>query len=160
MHFYGFLKKEVHIFSPIVGQCISIDQVPDPVFSEKIMGEGVGFINSGSSVYAPCEATVVLLPSSKHAVGLQSEEGIEILIHIGMDTVELNGAGFTSYVKVGDSVRAGDRLLSYDRSFMEEKGVNLITPMVITNSADGTVRIMPEIYGKVNLDSEIISVRK
>jgi glucose-specific phosphotransferase system IIA component len=131
-------KKELQIFSPVPGKVIDITKVPDGVFSEKMMGDGVAVEPEENTVVAPCDGQIVLLARTLHAVAIQAGNGAEILIHIGLDTVELDGKGFTGHVSVGDKVKKGDKLISFDREFIQGKGKPLITPIVITNM-DGSV---------------------
>ena len=100
------------------------------------MGEGVVIEPSGNKVYAPCDATVTALFSTLHAVGLTTDDGVEVLVHVGMDTVELNGEGFTAYVAQGDRVRAGQLLLEFDADLIRSKGYSLATPFVVANASD------------------------
>jgi sugar PTS system EIIA component len=139
---FNFLKKETTLFSPVNGKAIKIEDVPDQIFAKKMMGEGIGFINDENKIYAPCDSEVVLVASTKHAIGLKTKSGIEILIHVGLDTVNLNGEGLEVYVEVKDKVKAGDLLLSYEKDFMNKKGVDMTTPMVITNSNDFDIEVI------------------
>lgn len=129
-----FKSKKSEIYAPIIkGEVIALENVPDNVFASKMMGEGVGFENFGNSIVSPVDGTVIMLFPTKHAIGIQTKEGIEILIHIGLDTVQLNGVGFESHVEKGSKIKRGDLLITYDIKIMEENNINLITPMVITN---------------------------
>ena len=139
---FNFLKKETTLFSPVNGKAIKIEDVPDQIFAKKMMGEGIGFINDENKIYAPCDSEVVLVASTKHAIGLKTKSGIEILIHVGLDTVNLNGEGLEVYVEVNDKVKAGDLLLSYEKDFMNKNGVDMTTPMVITNSNDFDIEVI------------------
>lgn len=125
-------KEKLLIAAPIKGKIIDITAVPDAVFSGKMMGDGVGIEPEGSMITAPCDGKVILLAKTLHAVALEAQ-GVEILIHIGMDTVELNGQGFTAHVGAGDAVKKGDPLISFDREYISKQGKLLITPVVITN---------------------------
>ena len=132
-----FKKKTVPahcLIAPVNGQCIALKDVPDPIFSDKIMGDGVAFVYPGDTVYSPCDGFVKLVASTKHAIGLMSDDGIEVLIHVGMDTVNLEGKGFETLVKVKQKVKAGTPLLKINRQFMNEHHIDLMTPMVITNT--------------------------
>lgn len=122
------------INSPISGDVVSLDHVPDPVFSTGAMGQGVAINPSGTEVVAPADATVNLLFPTKHAVGLVTDNGAEILIHVGMDTVELEGRSFTAHVASGDKVKAGQKLLSFDRQAIVSAGYSVLTPIIVTNT--------------------------
>ena len=90
-----FKKRKLQIYAPVNGEVIPLDQVPDPVFSQKMMGEGVAIMPHNGNIHAPIEGTVILVSDTKHAIGLRSSDGTEILIHIGLETVSLKGKGFT-----------------------------------------------------------------
>lgn len=126
-------KTDPAVYAPVSGTCIPLEKVNDPVFSSKAMGEGAAFVFDGDTVCAPCSGKVIMIPASAHAIGLQCDNGMELLIHIGMDTVELNGEGFTIKTSVNKKVRKGDPLIQIDRKFMESKGIDLTTPMIVTN---------------------------
>ncbi len=132
---FKFFKKkhEPILFSPIEGKCIPIEQVPDQVFAKKMMGEGIAFIPASNQVFAPCDATVSMIASTHHAIGLINEDGVEILIHIGLDTVNYQGKGFKVYVEKNERVKKGELLITFDKDFFESENVSLITPMIITN---------------------------
>jgi glucose-specific phosphotransferase system IIA component len=137
---FNFFKKKQNLdnvlISPVNGKCIDLSEVPDKVFSEKMMGDGVAFIPSGDIVCSPCDGTVIMIANTSHAIGIQSNDGVEILLHVGLNTVELNGEGLEVLVKKDQKVKVGTQLLRIDRSLMQEKSVNLTTPMIITNSDD------------------------
>lgn len=124
---------EIILVNPISGEIISTDLVPDDVFSQKLIGEGFAVDPKDNIIYAPCDGEIAVLFPTKHAVALKSKEGLEIMIHIGLDTVKLNGEGFTSYVNQGDIVKKGDKLISFDKDFLQGKVKSLITPVIITN---------------------------
>lgn len=121
------------IMVPLSGNVIRIEDVPDKIFAEKMMGEGFAIEPMGNVVVSPVSGEITSLFATKHAIGITSENGLEILIHVGMDTVSLKGEGFTSYVKQGDKVKIGDKLLSVDFDFIKEKVPSIITPVVFTN---------------------------
>ncbi|WP_440895138.1 PTS sugar transporter subunit IIA [Amphibacillus sp. Q70] len=125
-------KKE--IIAPISGELVSLDKVPDPVFAEKMMGEGVAIIPIDGKVVAPINGKVIQIPKSNHAIGLEAEDGTEILIHIGLETVGLKGSGFQPLVSVNDQIKIGDPLLDVDLSYIKQHVESIITPVIITNS--------------------------
>ncbi len=129
-------EKKVVLYRPLSGKVIDITEAPDEVFSQKYLGDGLAVIPEGDVVVAPCDGTVLHIANSLHAVAVGTEEGLEVLIHIGLDTVLLKGKGFTGFVKNGDLVKKGDKLVSFDRSYIEAQGKSLITPIVITNMAE------------------------
>lgn len=128
--------KEALVYAPCKGDVVPLSEVKDEVFSSGAMGKGVAIKPSEGKVYAPCDATISVFFPTGHAIGLQADNGAEILIHVGMDTVNLNGKGFTPKAKVGDKVKKGDLLLEVDLKEIEKANLSTITPIIITNSAD------------------------
>ena len=129
-------KAVCHLAAPIDGHTMSLEEVKDPVFAQKMMGDGIAVRSSGDVVVAPADGEICLFPKTKHAIGLKLDNGVEVLIHIGLDSVDLKGEGFTQLAQVGDHVKMGTPLLKIDRAFAESKGVSLDTPMIIVNYTD------------------------
>ncbi|NNV06321.1 PTS glucose transporter subunit IIA [Geobacillus sp. C56-T2] len=125
--------KEETIVAPLSGTIVPLEDVPDPVFAQKMMGDGIAIDPTDGDVVAPVDGEIIQLFPTKHAIGLRSEAGVELLIHVGIDTVSMNGEGFTAYVKAGDRVKRGERLLSVDLSLVHDKAKSTITPIIITN---------------------------
>ena len=119
--------------SPVDGKIVELSEVPDSVFSQKLLGDGFAVDTTGSKIFAPVSGEIAVLFPTKHAVAINTEKGLELLIHIGIDTVELQGNGFTSHVNVGDKVKKGDLLVTLDREEILSKGKSLMTPVIITN---------------------------
>lgn len=141
---FKFLSKKddaLLLFRPVEGKLIDITEVQDDMFSAKLMGDGVAIEPEGETILAPCDGKILLVPRTLHAVAMQSQNGAEILIHIGIDTVELKGQGFTCHVSAGDNVKKGDKLMSFDRGYITGEGKALTTPIVITNSEDMDIEI-------------------
>lgn len=128
-------NNESTIFSPITGEILSIENVPDPVFSQKMMGEGAAIIPLEGKVVAPVNGEIIQVAPSKHAIGILAEDGSEILIHVGLETVALNGEGFTIHVNVGDKVQVGQDLMDFDLAYIQENAKDIISPIVMTNSS-------------------------
>ncbi len=124
------------ILAPMSGTALALDQVPDSTFASGLLGQGVAIIPAVGKVIAPFSGEVASLFQTKHAIGLLSDSGIELLIHVGIDTVKLDGAPFTAHVKEGDRVKAGDLLLEFDRQAILDAGYDLATPIIISNSDD------------------------
>lgn len=122
------------IKSPISGKVIELEKVDDPVFSSGAMGKGIAIEPTDNRVYAPFNGTIEFIAETKHAIGLLSEDGVEVLIHVGMDTVKMQGRGFNVKTSVNSKIKAGDLLLEFDRNAIEKEGYSLITPVVITNA--------------------------
>lgn len=132
------LLKEIQqeiVASPLEGTIVPLTDVPDPVFASGAMGKGLAIEPSQGILYAPAKGEVTLLFPSKHALGMRTENGAEILFHIGMDTVSLQGAGFDSFVEVGDRIEAGQKLLAFDIEKIREAGLPVTTPIIITNTS-------------------------
>lgn len=132
-----FKKKdnESNLFTlmPLEGQVVSIETVPDPVFSQKMMGDGFAIVPSNGTVISPVDGEVLSIFPTKHAVSLKDRNGREILIHIGLDTVVLKGEGFTAFVKDGQKVKKGQKLIEVDFESIKNKVPSIITPVVFTN---------------------------
>ena len=126
-------KSNISLFNPIEGEIIPIEKVPDQVFSEKMLGDGFAIIPTGNKVFAPISGEIKVLFPTMHAVAIETVEGLELLIHIGIDTVELKCEGFTGHVKVGDMVEQGDLLITFDSEIIKSKATSIITPVLITN---------------------------
>lgn len=122
------------IKSPISGKVIELEKVDDPVFSSGAMGKGIAIEPMDNKVYAPFNGTIEFIAETKHAIGLLSEDGVEVLIHVGMDTVKMQGRGFNVKTSVNSKIKAGDLLLEFDKNAIEKEGYSLITPVVITNA--------------------------
>ena len=128
--------KDGTLFAPVVGKVIPLSEVTDEAFSSGAMGQGVAFIPEKGELYSPCDGTISAFFPTGHAVGITSKDGAEILIHVGMDTVGLNGKGFNPQVKEGDTVKKGQLLLKFDINFIKSQNLPIVTPMIITNSDD------------------------
>ncbi|MDW3987539.1 glucose-specific PTS transporter subunit IIBC [Staphylococcus saprophyticus] len=128
--------SEVNIYAPGNGQVIPLSEVPDQVFAQKMLGDGVGFIPADGKIVAPFDGTVKTIFPTKHAIGLESDQGLELLIHIGIDTVKLNGEGFESFVETDDRVHKGQVLMQIDLDYITAHAPNTVTPLIITNLED------------------------
>ena len=137
---FSFLKKKekgLGLKAYLSGEIIDITEVNDEVFSSKMMGDGVAIIPSTNLVKSPADGEItVVMSESKHAVGIRFENGVEALIHVGIDTVSMNGQGFEVFVKEGDKVKQGDNLIKFDPGLIKEKGFVADTMLVITNHLD------------------------
>ena len=130
------LAESAEVVSPLAGQVKPLSQATDPVFSSGVMGQGVVIEPSQGELVSPVNGTVTVLFPTKHAVGIVSEEGVEMLMHIGMDTVSLDGKGFEAHVEQGDKVVVGQQLISFDMDVIKEAGLVTETPVIITNQDD------------------------
>ena len=131
------MKPEVvTIVSPVNGKAVPIIEVPDPVFADKILGDGIAVIPEDGTFLCPVDGEVASVAESLHAIGFTTDDGLEVLTHIGLDTVKLNGEGFTVHVNVGDKVKKGDLIAEVNLDFIKEQGLNTITPVVICDGVD------------------------
>ena len=128
--------KELFVVSPVDGKAVLLEQVPDSVFSEKILGDGIAVIPENGRYVCPVDGEVVSVAESLHAIGFRTEDGIELLMHIGLDTVKLDGKGFTVHVKEGDKVKKGAPAVDVDLQILEENNLSSITPIVVCDGAD------------------------
>lgn len=140
---FSLLKKnkKSNIYSPVTGKAISLDYVNDPIFSQRLMGDGIALLFDSDTLYAPCDGKVVAIPPTKHAIGIRASNGAEILIHVGFETCNLNGEGFEPLVKEGDKIKVNQPILKINQQYMKKKRIDLITPMILTNSNDFELEI-------------------
>ena len=146
------------IVSPIVGQAVALENVNDPVFSSGAMGQGIAVKPSEGVVYAPADAEVTIAFATGHAFGLKTANGAEVLIHVGIDTVSMNGEGFDQKVAQGDKVKAGDVLGTFDSAKIAAAGLDDTTMVIVTNTADYT-SVTPVATGAVAKGDAIIEVK-
>ena len=124
------------VYAPLNGKVVSLDEVPDPVFADKVLGEGCAIIPTDGKIYSPVNGVVSSVAETLHAYGFTSDEDLEVLIHFGLETVSLKGEGFTAHVKEGDKVKVGDLIAEVDMDLIREKELNTITPVLICDGAD------------------------
>ena len=137
----GFFKKLFSkpmdgLYAPMTGKAVPITEVPDPTFAEGMLGNGIAIIPTDGKVYAPCDATVDMMFTTGHAVSLMADFGAELLIHVGLETVGLEGKPFTIHVANGDKVKKGQLLMEADLEAIKAAGLEIITPMLVCNSND------------------------
>ena len=159
MGFFDRFKKDkgIELTAPMKGKCVSIKEVPDPTFAEEILGKGIAVIPQDGHVYAPADGKISTVFPTGHAVGITTADGAEILIHIGLDTVKLNGEHFTALVKTGDAVEVGTPLVQVDLKAVRDAGYDLVTPVLITNSAE-VLDVMENSREHVEAGDEILTV--
>jgi multiphosphoryl transfer protein len=121
------------LISPLDGWCAALDEVPDAVFSQRMLGDGLAIDPTGGVVLAPCDGEIITLPHTGHAVSIRSSHGIDVLIHVGVDTVQLGGRGFAALAKPGGRVKAGDELIHFDLDILARAAKSLMTPVVVTS---------------------------
>ena len=137
-------KNVKSVFAPINGKVISLDEVPDPVFSDRVLGEGCAIIPEDGKIYSPVNGKISSIADTRHAYGIESDDGLEILIHFGLETVSLKGQGFTSHVKVGDNVKVGDLIAEADIKSLKQHNINLITPVLICDGIENKIMTVNE----------------
>lgn len=156
----SFVETSTEIIkSPLTGSVTSLADVDDEAFSSEVMGKGLAINPSQGEVFAPADGEVKMLFPTKHAIGLVTEKGISLLIHIGMDTVNLEGKYFTTYVSQGEKVKAGQKLISFDMDAIRKEGYSLLTPIVITNSeVYSSIKLTP--LNTVTIEDDLIKAVK
>ncbi|MBC8589046.1 PTS sugar transporter subunit IIA [Paratissierella segnis] len=152
----NLFKKEINVklLAPMTGEIIELEDVPDEVFASKMIGDGLAIKPSDNEILSPCDGKIVQIFPTKHAIGIETNEGLEILIHIGIDTVVLNGNGFKSFVSQGDRVYCGDKLLEVDLDYINKNAKSTITPILITNM--DKVKEFSKINGDVKKNKDVI----
>ena len=133
---FGGKKEPVEVLSPVSGQVVPLSEVNDPAFAQEILGKGVAVKPSEGEFRAPFSGEVAVLFDTGHAVSIKGDNGAEIIVHIGLDTVQLKGQHFTAHVKQGDRVQAGDILITADLEQIRAAGYDVITPVIICNTPD------------------------
>jgi sugar PTS system EIIA component len=130
-----FSKKETEeaLMAPLSGKVVALSEVPDPTFSEKMLGDGIAIMPTEGRVVSPVNGEIITVFPTKHAIGIRSEQEAEILIHIGLETVQMNGEGFKQHIQEGDKVKAGQLLMEFSLDLVREKAKSTITPVIITN---------------------------
>jgi len=152
---FNFFKKTLTIIAPISGKTIELSKVPDPVFAGKMAGDGIAIDSTGDTVVAPCDGIISLIMDSRHAFAITTSNGIELLVHVGLETVALNGEGFEVLQAVNAKVTAGTPILKLDRTFIESKGISLITPVLIVNH-DKLDELVPIVNAEVSCGKDIV----
>lgn len=131
-----FGQKEIELCAPVAGEAVPVTEVSDPTFGEEILGKGIAIRPAEGRVCAPCDATVDLMFDTGHAVSLKADSGAEVLIHIGLETIKLEGRHYTVHAKNGEHVKKGQLLIEFDAAAIAAEGYDTITPMVVCNSGD------------------------
>ena len=155
----GLLRKEkiVEIKAPVKGETVDLVEVPDEVFAGKMVGDGLAFKPEEGVLYAPVNCEVVQVFPTQHAIGLRTKEGLELLIHIGIDTVEMKGEGFRSLVQSNQRVKAGEKLMEFDLELISAKAKSTLIPLLITNLE--VVKDLQLYPGKVTPRSTVMKVK-
>ena len=146
------------LYSPLEGEAIALSEVKDETFASGVLGNGMAVVPTKGEVKAPCDATVSMVFDTKHAIGLATDDGLELLIHIGLNTVELEGKYYTVHVSDGDEVKKGQTLITFDMDKIKEAGYDTTTPVIVTNS-DDFAEVVQLHTGKVDNDSKVLEVK-
>lgn len=156
--FKNLLKpKATNFVAPFDGRIMPIEEVPDPVFSEKAMGDGFAIEMQTGEVYSPVNGEVIALFPTGHAIGIKSEDRNQYLIHLGLNTVNFKGEGFTTLVEVGQKVKQGELISKVDLEFFKKQSISMISPIIVTNANQRKIRILKEGYVKAK-ESDIIAI--
>lgn len=134
---FNLFKKKGHVLgAPTKGKAVPLSEVNDPTFAEEMLGKGAAVIPSEGKIYAPADGEIGMVFDTLHAVSMVTDFGAEVLIHVGLDTVKMNGEGFTGHVKAGDHVKKGELLLEVDLEKVKAAGYDIITPVLVCNTPD------------------------
>ena len=133
---FGGKEEKKTVLAPAAGKAVSLKEVNDPTFSQEILGKGVAIIPSEGKIVAPADGTISVFFETKHAVSVTTDGGAEIIVHVGLDTVNLKGEHFTAHKQQGDKVKAGELLLEFDMEAIKAAGYDVITPVIICNTPD------------------------
>ncbi|WP_022942294.1 PTS glucose transporter subunit IIA [Psychromonas hadalis] len=164
MGFFDSLKKAVSgntqsdntidIIAPLSGEIVAIEDVPDVVFAEKIVGDGIAIRPTGNKMVAPCDGEIGKIFETNHAFSLESDTGIELFVHFGIDTVELKGEGFTRIAQEGQKVKMGDTIIEFDLEFLKENAKSILTPVVISNMDE--IKELQKMSGTVEVATDAV----
>lgn len=157
--FDKFTKKEIKVYSPMKGEVIAIENVPDETFADKVMGDGVAVIPSDVIVRAPEAGTISFVAETKHAFGISTKSGLELLIHIGIDTVKLDGKGFELLVEEEQEVNVGDPIIKMDLEYLKANAPSIVSPVICTELEDeDELKVVAK--GKVDFKDVLFTVVK
>ncbi|KKA46263.1 MULTISPECIES: PTS glucose transporter subunit IIA [Salinivibrio] len=149
----------IEIIAPLSGEIVNIEDVPDVVFAEKIVGDGVAIKPSGDKMVAPVNGTIGKIFETNHAFSIESDDGVELFVHFGIDTVELKGEGFKRIAEEGQTVKAGDTVIEFDLGMLEEKAKSTLTPVVISNMDE--IKELTKLSGAVTVgETSVLRVTK
>ncbi|SPZ23751.1 Glucose-specific phosphotransferase enzyme IIA component [Providencia rettgeri] len=144
----------IEIIAPLSGEIVNIEDVPDVVFAEKIVGDGIAIKPAGNKIVAPVDGTIGKIFKTNHAFSIESDDGIELFVHFGIDTVELKGEGFKRIAEEGQTVKKGDLIIEFDLALLEEKAKSVLTPVVISNMDE--IKELNKLTGSVTVGETVI----
>lgn len=161
-----FVAKEKNVSisstikSPMAGSIVSLSEVPDDTFSQEIMGAGIAIQPKDNSIKSPVNGEIISIFPTKHAICLKSTDGVEILIHLGLDTVELNGKGFNILVEEGQKVQEGDLIGTMDIDYVQKAGYSILTPVIVTNSTSYKSIHSRKSRGEIYFQEALLTISK
>jgi len=154
---FGFLKRKIRdIHAPVDGQVVALSSVNDEVFSQKLVGDGVAIVPMSNTFFAPIDGIVSKIFITNHAYSIKSDKDIEVMVHIGLDTVNLEGKGFERLVEEGDRVNVGKGIIKVDLEYLKSQEKDIITPVIILEGSD--VKTIEKIYNSVKAGDKIMEV--
>ncbi len=159
--FRNLFKKidtSISLYGFVNGEVVQIENVPDPVFSQKMMGDGIAIQPSEGMIYAPCSGEVIMVADTKHAIGIKTQDGVEILLHIGLDTVALKGEGLEIFCKIGDQVEAHQKIAEISQDLLINPNINTISMLIFTNLCD--YHITNRSHGMIQFDQKLLEIEK
>lgn len=152
-----FTNNKTIIKAPITGVAVKLEEVPDDVFAKKLIGDGIAIEPIDNILYSPVNGEIIQIFPTLHAIGIITKEGVEVLIHLGIDTVELKGEGFTSFIEKGQQVNIGDKLLQIDWDYVKDKASSTMTPIIITNMERiNKIKILK--LGEIQAGDDLLSI--
>lgn len=155
---FGFLKRKIRdIHAPVDGQVVALSSVNDEVFSQKLVGDGVAIVPMSNTFFAPIDGIVSKIFITNHAYSIKSDKDIEVMVHIGLDTVNLEGKGFERLVEEGDRVNVGKGIIKVDLEYLKSQEKDIITPVIILEGSD--VKTIEKIYNSVKAGDKMMEVR-
>lgn len=148
------LAGGIMVYAPVSGEIVAIEKVPDVVFAEKIVGDGIAIAPKGELILAPIDGTIGKIFETNHAFSIESAQGLELFVHFGVGTVELRGKGFTRLAEEGQEVKVGEPILSFDIDFLRDQVDSLLTPVVLANMED--IKYLDKAQGSVTAGKDVI----
>ncbi|ASF14177.1 PTS glucose transporter subunit IIA [Shewanella xiamenensis] len=148
------LAGGIMVYAPVNGEIVAIEKVPDVVFAEKIVGDGIAIAPKGDTIVAPIDGTIGKIFETNHAFSIESPQGLELFVHFGVGTVELRGRGFSRLAEEGQEVKVGDPILSFDIEYLKDQVDSLLTPVVLANMED--VKYLDKAQGSVTAGKDPI----
>ena len=148
------VEPGINIYAPVSGQIVDIEQVPDVVFAEKIVGDGIAISPTGNTMHAPIDGVIGKIFETNHAFSIESEDGLELFVHFGIGTVQLQGNGFKRLAKEGQKVKTGEPIVSFDLNYIRNQVDSILTPVVLANMED--IRAIKKFDGTISAGKDVI----